>query len=289
MSGLSEIQVRKLEQTEHIRTRSLWEEVFTEDSAAFLNYYYEEKCRDNTIYVVESQGEILSMLHLNPYEVRVKDRIRTLHYIVAVATKIECRGRGYMRMLLNAACEEMKEAKESFTFLMPAAEAIYKPFGFHYFATQACGRVKGTSAGAWEWSYLQEDGCEEVAAYVNEKLQKYEVTIWRDGAFYRRMLKEQKSEQGGILLARKEGRLMGVFPFAKEEHWEMREPICEPEVGLSEAAFYLAGEREVHCIGEGEERKPMFMGKILDVDEMKADFGMADFPKNIKIFINEVV
>lgn len=289
MSGLPEIQVRKLEQKEHIRTRGLWEAVFAEDSPAFLDYYYEEKCKDNTIYVVESRGEVLAMLHLNPFRVRVRNRIRILHYIVAVATKKECRGRGYMRMLLDVACNEMKEAKESFTFLMPASEAIYKPFGFRYIATQAYGKVRGSSAGDWEWSYLQEEACEEVADFANDKLQEYEVAVWRDEAYYKRLLKEQKSEQGGILLARKAGRLMGVFPFAKEEHWEIREPICEPEVRLAEAAFCLAGEEEVHCIGAGEERKFVFMGKILDADEMKEDFGETDFSENIKIFINEVV
>ena len=32
--------IRKLEQSEHIATRKLWEEIFPEDTKAFLDYYY---------------------------------------------------------------------------------------------------------------------------------------------------------------------------------------------------------------------------------------------------------
>ena len=36
------------------------------------------------------------MLHRNPYTVQVLGRKMTLDYIVAVATRADCRGRGYM-------------------------------------------------------------------------------------------------------------------------------------------------------------------------------------------------
>ena len=64
--------LRKLEQSEHDRTRRLWEEVFTEDTKAFLDYYYYIKTRDNQIYAVEEDGDICSMLQLNPYKVVVE-------------------------------------------------------------------------------------------------------------------------------------------------------------------------------------------------------------------------
>ena len=45
--------IRKLEQSEHIATRKLWEEIFPEDTKAFLDYYYYIKAAKNQIYVVE--------------------------------------------------------------------------------------------------------------------------------------------------------------------------------------------------------------------------------------------
>ena len=45
------MEVRKLERTEHQKTRFLYEEVFTQDSQSFVDYYYTEKTKDNDIYI----------------------------------------------------------------------------------------------------------------------------------------------------------------------------------------------------------------------------------------------
>ena len=60
------MRIRKLTKEEHGVTRILWEEVFTEDEDAFLDYYYEVKATENTIYVIEDEaGDPLSMLQLS--------------------------------------------------------------------------------------------------------------------------------------------------------------------------------------------------------------------------------
>ena len=131
--------VRRLEQSEHGKTRSLWEEVFTEDTSAFLDYYYYIKTKDNQIYVVEEDGQICSMLQLNPYLLKIEESERPSAYIIAVATKEEYRGRGFMGNLLRQALNDMYTAKVPFTFLMPAAEAIYTPYDFRFIYSQRIG------------------------------------------------------------------------------------------------------------------------------------------------------
>ena len=122
--------VRRLEQSEHGKTRSLWEEVFTEDTSAFLDYYYYIKTKDN---------QICSMLQLNPYLLKIEESERPSAYIIAVATKEEYRGRGFMGNLLRQALNDMYTAKVPFTFLMPAAEAIYTPYDFRFIYSQRIG------------------------------------------------------------------------------------------------------------------------------------------------------
>ena len=124
------MEVRKLEQNEHRDTRSLYEEVFSEDSASFVDYYYSEKTKDNQIYAVEEDEGIRAMLHLNPYRIWVNGSVKDMNYIVAVATQEEYRKRGYMAALLKRSLKDMYEAGEAFTFLMPASERIYLPFDF---------------------------------------------------------------------------------------------------------------------------------------------------------------
>ena len=84
--------LRKLDKSEHGKTRPLWEEVFTEDTKEFLDYYYYIKTRDNQIYVVEEEEQICSMLQLNPYRLKVGNKELPSAYIIAVATKEVCRG-----------------------------------------------------------------------------------------------------------------------------------------------------------------------------------------------------
>lgn len=74
VSGRMKHRVRLLDAAENEKTRELYRKVFREDSERFVEYYYHKKTRENRIYVVESEeGEILSMLHLNPYLVRLGD------------------------------------------------------------------------------------------------------------------------------------------------------------------------------------------------------------------------
>lgn len=280
------MKLRKLQLHEHIRTRKLWEEIFTEDTSEFLDYYFSEKTKDNEIYVIEDNDEIVSMLHLNPYEMRINDKLYRTHYIVAVATKESYRKCGLMRRLMNHALQIMTDRGEPFTFLMPAAEAIYKPFGFEFVYEQKQGKQTGekdTDTGL-ELEYATEKDCNAISEFANQMLQQYEVVTWRNEEYYRILLAELASEDGGILLAKRNGELKGVFCYAKGEHVIMREPLFCVEQDLKHAIYELTsnGTEEVLCIGYGEERKPMIMAKVLN-PEFFIDL------KKAKVFLNEVV
>ena len=277
--------VRKLAKEEHIRTRDLWEKVFAEDTSVFLDYYYKVKTAENEIYVIEDEGQIVSMIHLNPFQMRIGERLYDTHYIVAVATDPKYRKQGLMRKLLNHALQVMEKHGEPFTFLMPAAEEIYKPFGFSFVYEQACGMVQGnTAANEVEFSCASVEDCEEIAKYANQKLQEYDITTHRTPSYYRMILQEQQSEQGGILLARKGQELVGVFCFAKETNFELREPLFDDEEILYQAVYELTRDEttKIRCVGYGNERKPMIMAKALQ-SEFDSCFVDA------KVFINEVV
>lgn len=277
---------RKLEKQEHIKTRKLWEEIFKEDTKEFLDYYYSVKTLENEIYVIEEDNKIVSMLHLNPYQMRIGNEIYQTHYIVAVATDKNYRKRGYMAKLLNHAMQVMQERGELFTFLMPAAEAIYKPFGFEFVYEQKRGTITGKADIGEEINFVmaQETDCQEIAEFANRKLQEYDVVARRDKSYYKTLLKEYASQNGGILLAREDDKIVGVFCFAKEEQIEIREPLYEHEGVLPQVAYVLVGNetQEVFCIGYGEETKPMIMAKVLQ-SNFEKDL------KNLKVFLNEVV
>ena len=121
---------RYLKPEERGLTRKLYHAVFAEDTERFIDYYYQYKIRDNEILVLEEEGKIISMLHLNPYTMIVNGYEFPCNYIVAVATDPDYRHQGCMRALLERALNDMADRKMPFTFLMPASESIYAPFDF---------------------------------------------------------------------------------------------------------------------------------------------------------------
>ena len=200
VQGVESMKLRKLSVDEHIKTRKLWEEIFTEDTKEFLDYYYDVKTKDNEIYVIEEDDKIVSMLHLNPYEMRIGTKVYNTHYIVAVATDEKYRKRGFMRELLTYAMDVMKGRGEPFTFLMPASEAIYKPFGFRFIYTQNRGYFTGKNHDIDGVTYVNalESDCEAIAEFTNDMLSEYDIVTNRSASYYETLLKEQQSEAGGI-------------------------------------------------------------------------------------------
>lgn len=268
------MKVRKLDTAEHGRTRKLWTDVFSEDSKAFLDYYYFLKARDNEIYVLEEDEEIRSMLHLNPYRMAVCKEEFSSHYIVGVATEETYRGRGYMRKLLVESLGEMYRRKEWFTFLMPAAEAIYTPYDFRFVYAQRqevlpvaeAGKASavirdvpetGTPGAASDMGTMRLDAdagisdmdatlsdAAEMAAFFSEHFAgRWQVYAVRDESYYQRQIFEQQSEGGGIRLMREQGRLVGMFLYSREDELEVLEPLYLPEY----KSAFQAAVRKLAC------------------------------------------
>lgn len=274
MDEVRHMELRKLDKGEYARTRALWENVFDEDSKAFLDYYYFFKTRDNEIYVIEEDGDIRSMLHLNPYQIQAETEWFEGNYIIAVATEEAYRKRGYMGEMLRKSMRDMYNRKELFTFLMPAEEKIYTPYDFRFVYAQnvwmytilddkspkeclragtAFGRITGLYAEEArtkrEEVWVSEAGIGDGAAlagffntYFADGFQVYAV---RNESYYQTMLFEQQSENGGIRLLKKEEGIVGTFLYGDEDGLEIREPLYlkEYETDFWDAVHSLCKER----------------------------------------------
>lgn len=228
---------------ENQRARKLYEEIFDEDSPAFVDYYFRVKAAENEIFVVENEKqEILATLHLNPYEMMFCDERVKTNYIVAVATRADCRHQGMMRSLLQASLQEMYRKEETFTWLMPAAEAIYRPFGFRFIyeknkmTVMADVLQRAETDEDWQIHSKQEVSgdifCEEakkedlaeLACFAEKQLSKLaEVYTVHDIAYFEQRMQEAECEGGRLVLIRNENRICGYFLALREqrEAWEI--------------------------------------------------------------------
>lgn len=317
------MEFRKLDPAEHENTRPVYEEVFPEDGEAFVDYYYKWKTRDSIIYVAEDPDGIHAMVHLNPFWLSVQGSIRKVHYIVAVATEKEYRHQGLMRRLLAMAERDMQEAGELFTFLMPASEQIYLPFGYRFFCNQKRGILSGRDKNGQRASAMGEGriGCRpvtwpeygELARFANRTLNAaYDVFVFRDEAYYQRLQEEQRCQNGEVMVICRrepedgtegsrrglEKQIIGTFCTAMEHRadgdvMELREIILAPEY-LEEARTALlafAGKykscRVAGCTAElpleQEQEAPLLMGKVPGGGDFSGGWARE------RVFINEIV
>ena len=150
-------------------TRALYEESF-DDPKEFVDYYYEDKCSDNRMIVSEENGEVISMLHLNPYTVNLCGKLVPSYYVVAVATKESRRREGQMARVFEKTFELLKNEKVPFAFLLPVDESIYSWMGFEKVCDFTMNRIPD----------------------YEEIKKNYDIYCVRDDDYIRRMNKEDE-------------------------------------------------------------------------------------------------
>ena len=262
--------IKYLNQKEKIFTKPLYKEAFFEDSDSFVNYYYEEKLKDNRI-LADIEGEsIRSMLMLNPYKISVFNKIYNLDYIVAVATGKEFKRQGYMRRLLNKALCDMNAEHVPFTYLIPANKDYYLPFDFAFVANK---NEYNTNFSGLKKQVIKEAPDKElifrILDFINNEVSKdNDVYTYRDENYFIRDLKEIASEDGFINIYSEENDIVAYESFWGREKLELKERIVSSK--LANRKF-------------GKEN---IMVRITDIVELLSNF-RAKEPIDIIIKIND--
>lgn len=268
-------EARYLDLAEKINSRNLWEQCFLEDSARFLDYYYQEKCRDNRILALEcleegGKREIISMIHRNPYRVFWSGREYDLDYIVGVATAPQWRHKGCMRTLLNRVLADEYREGMPFSFLMPADPAIYEPFGFAYIYDQPEYRLNSRGAGLRREKIKEEEDGVKAGAWLDGWLRKrYGLFAVRDEAYMRRLFKEIESEYGDWELLCDGERIAGMECFWGKENRERR--------------FLYAEEEYFACT----KSRPAIMARIVNLEKMAENICLKEGEKTAAIGITD--
>ncbi len=169
-------EIKLLNSEEKNITRELWERIFTEDSISFLDYYYQFKCKDNLVYLIEKDNRAAAMLQCNPYLMKVNGMEVVADYIVGVATDKDYRHQGLMAALIKNALNDMAGQGKAFTFLMPAAEAIYTPFGFRFVYSQLVYKETKDSDKRLSDVAINQEGSKENSKENSEKINTSEET-----------------------------------------------------------------------------------------------------------------
>lgn len=244
----------------------LWQECFG-DSKEYTDFYFNWKVKDNRIMTIYKKETLCSMLHLNPYLLSVRGRQVPANYIVGVATKKEERRQGLMKMLLEKAFHQMYLEKMPFTYLMPAAEAIYTPYDFRLVYEQEPwneimktvlqdlkeqNKTGNKNLTVKPLNPEEKDSIEDLTAFCNDQLsKKYDIYVHRTSYYYERLIQEMKSGYGEVLVCYREDQILGYLSYMAEDAIYITEMIANPkatEEVLEAFALYFNknSHKEIH-------------------------------------------
>lgn len=276
-----------LQGNEVLAARSLWEEVFSEDSQSFTDYYFQNKAVLNTTFVCRLENKIVSMIHLTPYQIMIEGNPVPTYYIVGVATQKEHRHRGLMAALLQETFDYAKASGCPFVFLMPANPAIYEPFGFSYIYSrpqydvpdillQKEVYINSFSVPGITLNFLKNTAStvdlQRLSDFANHTLQEqFEYYLVRTPAYYELLLKELASQNGGIFTFTIEGQLEGYFLYTKEED----KPFIQEFLFSEKLLSYSKNIMSTYFPVERAEKKPIIMAKNLMFSSLNSELSAA--------------
>ena len=122
----------------------LWDYCFEKRQEPFFQYYFGEYVGKNNMVIggfervgpVDENGKqrekLRTMVHVNPYMLRIRGQEQLTPYLVGVATAPETRGQHALGPLLETTFEVLRSEGFTFATLMPIYAGIYLPYEFAY-------------------------------------------------------------------------------------------------------------------------------------------------------------
>ncbi len=260
--------------------RRLWRSCF-HDPRSYEDFYFQSVYARNQVLALSEDGIVQGMIHLNPYCLQVGQTRQNLHYIVGVATDPKKRRQGVMRKLLTRAMQDMADAGEVFTYLMPADVAYYAPFDFVIVAGFEEVEMYG-EAGESHLTPLQFKDYVRCSAFVNRYLdQHYKVhTLFDENVlFFTRW--EAMCENGKILVLKKEGDVVGMAAYGQDEEVVyIRQIFGNREEMIGELKNYFGDRKLVLTLPNDEKDDVLIMMRLLRLDLILEQVA---FPANVNV------
>ncbi len=271
----------------------LWQECFG-DSKEYTDFYFKWKAKDNRILTIYKEETLCSMLHLNPYLLSLRGGQIPANYIVGVATKKEERRQGLMKILLEKALHDMYLEKKPFTYLMPAAEAIYSPYDFRVVYEQEPWNeiMKAVTQDVKEKNRTgnknitvkpldpeEKDSIKNLTAFCNDQLSKnYDIYVHRTPYYYERLIQEMKSGYGEVLVCYREDQILGCLSYMAEEAIYITEMITNPKDKEVLEAFAVYFNENIHkgMYENKEQKTTAIMARIVDFKAFVKDISATE-------------
>lgn len=106
------------------QTRCLWQRSFPDDTARFLDIYFEEKYRADNNLTLQREGEVVAAMQLLPYRLTIFGETLHAGYVSGLCVAESHRGQGLAGKLLRQAHLKLRREGGAVSFLIPGDEGL---------------------------------------------------------------------------------------------------------------------------------------------------------------------
>ena len=195
--------------------RKLWEDSFN-DPDSFVDYYFENIYEKNRVLSAVFKGELIGMIHLNPYKVNYMGEEYDCSYIVGVAVRSDMQGKGVMKSMMKKVLDDIKD-EAPFAFLMPKKQEYYNSLGFlpvystrlldisivdvDEFDRDVMDNYSSLMLDVVNLSQLESNEYCEIAEWMNHIMSnQYNGFCRRDGDYMNEFLQEHLCQHGDVCI-----------------------------------------------------------------------------------------
>jgi predicted acetyltransferase len=268
--------IRLLAEDERPLAKTLWKEAF-HDSDAFIDWYFNHKILNGNSLCMFEGGELLSIVHMIPYTVRIQGRPVKSAFIAGVATSQKRRGEGLMRTMLLESLTLLKSRGIAITHLYPFSHKFYEKFGWTSYSSVS--RQKVTAASRLRGADVIETmDADELAPLYNRMMKGYDGYVIRGKREWNWRLGELKSDGGRCAVLIKDDKACAyMLYYVTEEKADIIETVYQDEEDIGALLAYLLsqghGRAEYYIPSEGIGSVKHGMARIVDA---KALLGIFD-------------
>ena len=120
--------MRKATEADVPAFKKIWKTIFC-DSDNFINWFFNKRFSCDMTFVYEKNGEIASLMHTYPLEIKLGPKAVSAVMVSGVTTLPEHRGQGLMHELFLYAIQSLAEKGHCICYYYPANPDFYKSLG----------------------------------------------------------------------------------------------------------------------------------------------------------------
>lgn len=260
--------IRLLSQNERPLAKALWKEAFN-DSDTFIDWYFSNKVSDDKSLCMFEGGELISIVHMIPYTIRIQGRPIKSAFIAGAATSQSRRGEGLMRTMLLESLALLKSRGIFITHLYPFSHEFYEKFGWA--AYSQVNRFAVSAGGQLRSAEIKETmDAQVIAPLYNRVMKGFDGYVIRGTDEWKWRLGELKSDGGHCaVLLKDEGACAYMLYYSLKDKADIIETVCEDEADIGALITHILSQghdrAEYYIPSEGMDAVKHGMARVVDV------------------------